>query len=328
MKLLHQSSRYYFLFSLIVFAVIALTLFYALRLTLNHATDETLANTRTPLAKELANRDSLTPRMEIMDEIVELHPIAEVTNQQAFRDTFMEIYDVEESAWEYVPYRKYTYDAKIHAQAYRISISLSTVENDDLIRTLLLVVVGSLLLFLVAINLLNRYLSERLWKPFYRTVTELKGFSARQATTPNFMASKTDEFNDLNVVLERMTGELRREYDSLRRFTENASHEIRTPLAIVRNHVDLLLRGPDRSEEDYENLQRISEAVSRLGKLNHTLLLLTKIEHDQFPDAVQLDLATLLREKITPAWAGPGGQSHSTHHRASAAVGPPVPDPG
>ncbi|MCP9234726.1 HAMP domain-containing sensor histidine kinase [Lewinella sp. JB7] len=297
MKLLQRSSRYYLFFSLLIFAVIALALFYALRYSLNHTIDELLVNTRQPLARELSARP-LSSRMEIMDEIVELQPISVLTNRQTFRDTLIEIYDIEEAELEFEPYRKYTYDALIDDIPYRISISLSTVENEDIIRTVLVVVIGGLLLFLLAINLLNRYLSIRLWKPFYGTVAEIKAFSARQSTAPAFPPSETDEFADLNQELERMTDQMQREYDSLRRFTENASHEIQTPLAIIRNHLDILLRTPDRPEQDYRNLQRISEAVSRLGKLNRTLLLLTKIEHDQFPDATHVEVSNLLREKL------------------------------
>ncbi|CAH1002553.1 hypothetical protein LEM8419_03427 [Neolewinella maritima] len=297
MKLLQRSSRYYLLFSLLIFGVIALALIVGLRYSLNHTSDELLANTRLPLARELAGRP-LRPRMEIMDEIIELQPIDRVTDRQSFRDTIIEMYDVEEAELELEPYRKYTYESPIGDTPYRISISLSTVENEDITRTVLGVVLAGLLLFLLAINLLNRYLSIRLWKPFYGTVAEIKAFSARQSVTPAFPPSETDEFTDLNRELQRMTGQMQREYDSLRQFTENASHEIQTPLAIIRNHVDLLLRDSDRPEADYGNLQRISEAVSRLSKLNKTLLLLTKIEHDQFPDAAPLDLYSLVSEKL------------------------------
>ena len=155
-----------------------------------------------------------------------------------------------------------------------------------------------LLLFLLAINVLNRYLSRQLWRPFYRTLEQVKGFSVQQKTAPAFAPSDTTEFDDLNRSLEDMTGLLIKEYDSLRRFTENASHEIQTPLAIIRNHVDMLLRQPERSEVDYSHIQGISEAISRLSKLNKSLLLLTKIEHDQFPDAAHIDLKPLLLDKL------------------------------
>ena len=303
MKLLQRSSRYYLLFSLLIFTVIALALIIALRYSLDHTSDELLASTRLPLAQELASRP-LQPRMEIMGEIIELRPINHVTDQESFRDTMIELYDAWQGKFELEPYRKYTYESLISGRPYRISISLSTVENQDIIRNVLGVVLSGLLLFLLAINLLNRYLSIRLWEPFYATVAEIKTFSARQSVAPAFPPSETDEFTDLNRELEWMTGQMQREYDSLRQFTENASHEIQTPLAIIRNHLDLLLRDPDRREADYDNLQRISEAVSRLSKLNKTLLLLTKIEHDQFPDATPIDLCPLLvakLEQLTPA---------------------------
>lgn len=316
MKLLQRSSRYYLFSSLLIFAVIALALFYALRYSLNHTIDELLANTREPLDRELAVRP-LRPRMEIMDEIIELRPISKITHQEYFRDTLIEIYDAREAELEMEPYRKYTYDAMVGNSPYRISISLSTVENEDIIHTVLVVVLGGLLLFLLAINLLNRYLSIRLWKPFYRTVAELKGFSARRSTAPVPTESRPvniDEFDDLDRELRLMTGQMQREYDSLRRFTENASHEIQTPLAIIRSYIDVLLQASDRPEEDYGNLQRISEAVARLSKLNKSLLLLTKIEHDQFPDTAQIELSTLLLGKLEQlgSWAEEQGITVTT----------------
>lgn len=297
MKLLNRTSRYYLIFSLLVFAIIGLALFFALRYTLNHSTDDSLEHTRPALAREFSHLERLEPTMYIMDEIIEIRRIPALTRAESYRDTSITVLE-ENGETEAEPYRKYTYDGMIRGEPYRISISLSTLENEDLIRTLILVVLGGLLLFLLAINVLNRYLSRRLWWPFYRTLEQVKQFSVQQNTAPAFAHSETTEFNDLNRSLETMTGQLLREYDSLHRFTENASHEIQTPLAIIRNHVDMLLRQPERTEVDYGHIQGISEAISRLSKLNKSLLLLTKIEHDQFPDAAHLDLKPLLLEKL------------------------------
>ncbi len=297
MKLLDRSSRYYLFFSLLIFAVVGLVLYFALRITLIENTEESLRHTRPALVRQLLPGTELLPTMYIMDEVVEFQPIPRLTAVETYRDTLI-LTDQLDGELEWEPYRKYTYDELIRGKPYRVSISLSTVEKEDLILTLLFVVLGGLLLFLVAINLLNRYLSRQLWLPFYRTLKEIKQFSVRQKLAPAFPPSETIEFDDLNRGLEAMTGQLIGEYDSLRRFTENASHEIQTPLAIIRNHVDLLLRGPERSELDYGHLQRISESVSRLSKLNRSLLLLTRIEHDQFPEAVRLDPEPLLRDKL------------------------------
>jgi signal transduction histidine kinase len=297
MKLLNRTSRYYLLFSLLIFAIIGLALFFALRYTLNHSTDDSLEHTRPALARELVHLKELEPTMYIMDEIVEVRPIKAVSDRETYQDTTIMVAE-KNGSMKGEPFRKYTYNELIDGQPYQVSISLSTVENEDLIRTLLLVVLGGLLLFLLAINVLNRYLSRQLWRPFYQTLAQVKSFSVQQNTAPAFAPSDTTEFNDLNRSLEDMTGQLVKEYDSLRRFTENASHELQTPLAIIRNQIDLLLREGERSEADYAIIQRLSETVSKLGKLNQSLLLLTKIERGQVPEAEVIALKPMLERKL------------------------------
>lgn len=297
MKLLNRTSRYYLFFSLLIFLVIGLVLFVVLRLVLNHTTDESLEHTRPALARELGDLRELEPTLYIMDEIVELRPIAAVTEAETYQDTMILVAE-DDGELEREPFRKYTYDELVGGKPYRISISLSTLESEDLITTLLAVVLGGLLLFLLAINVLNRYLSRVLWLPFYRTLETVKAFSVQQATAPTFEQSDTTEFEDLNRSLEEMTGLLIKEYDSLRRFTENASHELQTPLAIIRGQIDLLLRGEERSEADYAIIQGMSETVSKLGRLNQTLLLLTKIERGQVPKAEWIDLKLVVERKL------------------------------
>lgn len=296
MKLLQRTSRYYFFFSGLIFLVLGVALFLLLRNTLNQATDEGLFHTRPGLARYLEGLDELPPVMHIMDEVVEFTPIDRVTDRQSWRDTL--IRDTRTQEMEMEPYRKYTYEEAIKGKPYRVSISLSKVENEDLVKSVVGVATGGLLLFLLAINLLNRYLSRRLWRPFQQTVQQIKSFSVQQGSPPVFGHSETEEFENLNRSLETMTRQLTAEYDTLRRFTENASHELQTPLAIIRNEVDLLLRVEGRTEAEYGIIQRISEAVSRLGKLNQSLLLLTKIERNQFPVAEWLDLAPLVARKL------------------------------
>lgn len=296
MKLLQRTSRYYLFFSSLIFLILGVVLFFILRYTLNRATDEGLHHTRPALARYLTTLDELESSMLIMDEIVEFTPIETVSSQQTWRDTL--IMDNHPDEMEMEPYRKYTYDELVKGKPYQISISLSKVENEDLIKSVFGVVMAGLLLFLLAINALNRYLSRELWRPFYKSVDQIKQFSVQQHSSPVFDHSETTEFEDLNRSLEGMTAQLSTEYDTLRRFTENASHELQTPLAIIRNEIDLLLRVEERTEKDYGIIQRISEAVSRLGKLNQSLLLLTKIERGQFPVAKWLDLAPLINHKL------------------------------
>ena len=171
-------------------------------------------------------------------------------------------------------------------------------ENKDLITTILLVNLGILGLLLISLNQLNRFLSRRLWQPFYQTIQQIQTFSIQQDAKLELSHTPIDEFDQLNRSLERMTEKLQRDYRSLRRFTENASHELQTPLAIMRNQVDLLLQNSDRPPTDFASIRHLSEAVSRLSRLNKALLLLTKIENEQYRVTEPIRLLPLLEKKL------------------------------
>ena len=294
MKLLQRTGRYYLIFSLIIFSVGGLFMFLVLRTVLDYETDEGLEHTRKVLKPHLAQLDTLPMQLQIMDEVVELHPVANPSELSGFSDTAF--YDSTDQELE--PYRTYTYTDDIDGKYYRIALHHSRVENQDLITTIFLVNLGILGLLLLSLNQLNRSLSKRLWEPFYETINQIRTFSIQQDEPLQLSYSHTEEFNQLNANLERMADKLQKDYRNLRRFTENASHEMQTPLAIMRNQVDLILQNPERSPADYENIRHLSEAISRLSKLNKALLLLTRIENEQYRASQTIDLLPLLETKL------------------------------
>ncbi len=295
-KLLQRTSRYYLPFSVGLLLLLGTLLFLLLRWSLDRATDESLRKTAHALHRQLEKLESLPARVEIMDEIVELQPIRRAGPTERFSDTL--IFDERPEEQELEPYRKYTFQDTIRGRPYRISINHSRVEDEDLVYSIAGVLLFCLALALLAFTWFNRWLSGRLWSPFQRTLEVVRAFDLTDDRAPDFGHSDTEEFEELNRSLERMTERLSADYHSLRRFTENASHELQTPLAIIRGHVDVLLQGEERSERDYRTLQGISEAVSRLSRLQQTLLLLTRIENDQFPAAALVDLQPLLAAKL------------------------------
>jgi signal transduction histidine kinase len=72
------------------------------------------------------------------------------------------------------------------------------------------------------------------------------------------------------------------DYKNQKKFTENASHEFQTPLAIIKGKIDLLLQENTLKEEAMTLLISIEEATSRLSRINKSLLLLSKIENQQY----------------------------------------------
>jgi signal transduction histidine kinase len=112
----------------------------------------------------------------------------------------------------------------------------------------------------------------------------------------HLVGSKVDEFNELNTSVIKMADRVTNEFNSLKSFTENASHEMQTPLAVINSKLDLLIQHSNESQA--EQLQAIYDSVSRLNKLNRTLLLLTKIDNRLYPMAEEITIKKLLEQKL------------------------------
>jgi signal transduction histidine kinase len=106
------------------------------------------------------------------------------------------------------------------------------------------------------------------------------------------------EFNELNKELVKMTDKITRDYKSLKEFTENASHEIQTPLAMINSRVESLIQEKDFKQHQMGWIQDIHESTLRLSKLNHALLLLSKIDNGQFYEHEDIEIGKLLVSKL------------------------------
>jgi signal transduction histidine kinase len=178
-------------------------------------------------------------------------------------------------------------------------IRSSMLEKGDLIKTIVffqILLLGALLLCLL---LINRWIAGKIWQPFYETLAKLKDYSLKRRTQPKLGHTDIVEFRELNGVLDRMTHKIQNDFTSLKQFTENASHEIQTPLAIIKNKLEVMIQDEELSGEQMLNLQTIYEATGRLSRLNQALLLLTKIENDQFSTTERLNLKVVVEETLT-----------------------------
>jgi len=102
---------------------------------------------------------------------------------------------------------------------------------------------------------------------------------------------------DLDEAIRQMTQTITKDYEMLKNFADNASHEMQTPVAIINSKLDLLIQDTALSMEHHRPIQAMYDAVGRLRQLNQSLLLLTKIENNQFVSET-VDLAPLIERKL------------------------------
>ncbi|MEO0581496.1 MAG: HAMP domain-containing sensor histidine kinase [Bacteroidota bacterium] len=296
MKLLQRTSRYYFFASTIIFFLAVGALGAIIPRLTDLETDELLWDYKQVLLMQLSEMDTIPSEIIILDNIIELQPVS--IDPEAFKPQFKDTLRLNIQDDEFEPFRKFTFYEHIQGQPYQITINHSKLDYEELMTTLGTAILIILVLILAGINLLNTFLSHRLWKPFYQIIRDIEGFNfeKNQPITPS--KTSIEEFQILHQAINQMTHKARGDYHSLKQFSENASHEIQNPLAIIRSNIELLIQKENREPKEWAAIKQIHEAASRISKLNGVLILLTRIENRQFTDKQKLNFEDLIKEKI------------------------------
>ena len=186
----------------------------------------------------------------------------------------------------------------VKGERYKVIITESREGTEDLIQLIGIITLVLVIVLLFILFITNKYILNGLWKPFYTTLIQLKAFSVSDNQKLNLKQNKVDEFNELNEVVSVMTSRVKNDYRHLKQFTENASHEMMTPLAVITAKLDTLIQDETLKPEQFDQINDIYSAASKLSRLNHSLLLLVKIENNLIDDAERVNLALLIQQKV------------------------------
>jgi len=65
-------------------------------------------------------------------------------------------------------------------------------------------------------------------------------------------------------------------------FISNVSHELQTPISIIQNRLENLMIDQELNEEVMIKLSDSQRTLNRMSKIIKALLLISKIENDQY----------------------------------------------
>ena len=193
-----------------------------------------------------------------------------------------------------VGYRTLYTPITIQSQPYILLARIAMVEPGDLLNTLLYEYGLIVLIFFLSTVFIQKFLAKKLWSPFYQTLNRIEHYNLEKGNVPIFEPTQTLEFNRLNNNLQHLIENNLTVYKQQRVFIDNASHELQTPLAVFRSQLDLLLQDTDLTHKQMQLVQSLYNVSSRFNRLNKNLLLLAKIENNQFQHFQQINLAELL----------------------------------
>lgn len=298
MKLLRQTQRMFLRVVLPVFVTAGVVMYFVMYLAIMHETDEKLAETRVAIEDFVRSHDTLPAFFQRIDTRLESRPMpSDLTD---FREKFSDTTLLKPLENEEEPFRRLCFPLKIRGQWTQLSILQSTVEQEELAMLVIALLALSFGFLFGAIIWVNRAVSRKVWQPFYETLETMRGFRLTDQEPLRLAPAAAQEFQELNTTLETLTEQIRKDFQAVKKFTENASHELQTPLAVIQNKLEMLLQDETLSETQARQLAIVGQSARRMARLNQSLLLLSKIENNQFAERKQLELKSLVEKKL--AW--------------------------
>ena len=194
----------------------------------------------------------------------------------------------------YQSHRMLRYQTNLGDQPVQLTISKSLNISDKLIENVTIVIFFLSIAFMLCIIVFNNYFFKRIWGNFFKTIETIQAYNISDVQEVKLPESEISEFNLLNRVLEKMHERIKQDYQNLKEFIENISHEIQTPLAIIKSKIELLTQSEKLDTDQLALIQSMQTSAMRLSNLNKTLILLSKIDNNQFPRKEKVDIKEII----------------------------------
>lgn len=300
MKLLNYTSRHLALLLLLLITVWAVLFYYAMLDEIYDSLDDGLENQKFLMVQRAASDPSILSQddPEFKKHVYNFTRISNTTYQnfkESYRDTLM--YMLNEK--DYEPVRIYESAMRYGDDYYKLKIITSMVEEDDLVKDLVIYLLGLYFLLVISILILNNVLLRKIWRPFYELIGQLRNFKIEKNTPIKIPETEIEEFELLNVTIDKLIQKSTNSYIAQKQFIENASHELQTPLAISMNKLELFLENNELNEKQLKDMAIVLDNLNKLTRLNKSLLLLSKIENHQFEDKSQVNFNELTKNIVT-----------------------------
>ena len=262
-------------------------------------TDDSLENFKTLIIRQFM-RDTASLNLGDKD-LMSQYRIRQIGEEAAvaYRERYFDSTRFYETELDFDPVRVLkTAFRGPNGRYYELTVMISTMEQDDMLRAILMWIVILYAALLICLIIVTDVVFRKSWRPFYRLMEWLREFRLGGENPPLDNPTRVKEFRKLNEAIGQMTRRSEEMYAQQRQFIENAAHELQTPLAVCQNKLELLAENTPCTEEQLRELGQLHETLRRAIQLNKSLLLLSRIENGQFHDTREVDMNALVRETV------------------------------
>ena len=197
--------------------------------------------------------------------------------------------------------------------AYRLIVSTPTFEREDLLQAVFLHILILYLLLMLTILAVTAFIFHYSMKPLYALLRWLDNYSPGEGTDGLPIEKNIVEFKKLTEAARSTIERAENYMERQKQFIGNASHELQTPLAVLGTRIEWMIDNTPLTEEQFAELSKMRQSLHRMNRLNRTLLLLSKIDNNQFPERSDIDFVDIINGELeiyADIYAGNGISCH------------------
>lgn len=212
------------------------------------------------------------------------------------------ITDVEmEEEWEeeHFTSKKITFDVIQNNQPFRVSITKTIDEDEDITGSMTTIFIVSGMGMLLVIILINYFAYQRLFNPIYILMREIRSFSITSLQKISAPPTSTVEFDIIGQEIGKMSEKIISDYTSVKEFTENITHEIQTPLAVINFKIERCLQDKNLTAEQALFLSDAAKAVDKLFNISKGLTLLSKLDNKEYTNLKEVNITGFLKQRLS-----------------------------
>jgi two-component system sensor histidine kinase ArlS len=238
-------------------------------------------------------KDSVLNSNNILkEEYISIEPVAEPEKLgEVIQNTQRTIEE------EDVDYRVLSYTFKSGTQFYLLEVGKS-LNRVELVQEYLRNLAWYLLLILLLVTVIIDIVFTRfLLSPFKLIENKLKKTNHPEKFDFSSIESNTTDFKYLDESINEMMHKINNAFMHERLFISNVSHELLTPISIIKNRLENIL--VEKLPEDVAmRVIETQNTLTRLSKIVNALLLISRIENQQFLKGEEVSAFDLIKEVV------------------------------
>ncbi len=200
---------------------------------------------------------------------------------------------------EYEPARTISYiynDGQ--GRYFEVVVYTPTIDKDDLKRAIAGWLAVLYCCILLCIIVAGRHTLRKCMRPLHKLLHWLDNYRLGAQNSTLEMNTRITEFRKLGETAQQNMSRNESLYEQQKLFIANSSHEMQTPLAVIQSRLEMMIDDGQLSEQQLGEIIKTLHTVQDLARTNRSLLLLCKIDNQQFTDTSTISLGTIVRRLL------------------------------